>query len=119
VISRTAGRLSPGWCWRNQPAVRVAFSQVVRAQESPLISDGSTPSLSSRSAVERSSPDTTTALTWPCSRRAAARRVVTAATSGPRPTSTATGAVGLAATAGAGGSCASNQALSQAVAAVL
>jgi len=34
VISSTG---APGWCWRSQAAVRVAFSQVVRAQESPAM----------------------------------------------------------------------------------
>ena len=43
VISRTAGREAPGWCWPSQAAVRVAFSQMVRAQELPAMRLGASP----------------------------------------------------------------------------
>jgi hypothetical protein len=50
VISSTG---APGWCRLSQVAVRLAFSQVVRAQESPFTRWGSTPNATSRSAVAR------------------------------------------------------------------
>lgn len=55
VISRTG---APEWCWPSQAAVRVAFSLVVRAEESPAMRVGAPPSYTRRSVVERASPDT-------------------------------------------------------------